>query len=87
MTFGGAPEGPPPRFGGGADQRPERKELLAAAVRWPDPALLVRPLTSVPGVGEKFSAQAAEAGVETVGDLLWRVPRAYGTAARHQPAG
>jgi len=53
-------------------------ELLSAPVRWPDPAFPVRPLTSVPGVGEKFATQAAEAGVETVGDLIWRVPRAYG---------
>ena len=78
MTLGGAPEGSPPRFGGGADQRLTWKELLSAPVRWPDPAFPVRPLTSVPGVGEKFATQAAEAGVETVGDLIWRVPRAYG---------
>jgi len=47
-------------------------------VRWPDPGLSARPLGDLRGVGETFSAQAAEAGVETIGDLLWRVPRAYG---------
>lgn len=69
---------PPPRFGGGAKDRPDRKELLAAGIRWRQPALSSQDLSLLPGVGEKFSAQAAEAGVRTVGDLLWRVPRAYG---------
>jgi ATP-dependent DNA helicase RecG len=78
VNFGGPPEGSPPRFGGGADQRLTWKELLSAPVRWADPAFPVRPLTLIAGVGEKFATQAAEAGVESVGDLIWRVPRAYG---------
>ncbi len=68
----------PPRFGGGAAERPQRSELLAAPVRWPDPRLAAEALNTLPGVGDKFQDQASQAGVDTIGDLLWRVPRAYG---------
>ncbi len=69
---------PPPHFGGGTEDRPRFEDLLAAPVRWPDPFLAGKDLTTLSGVGEKFRAQAASAGVQTIGDLLWRVPRAYG---------
>ena len=36
------------------------------------------PLSTLDGIGPKLSEAAAEAGVETVSDLLWRVPRTYG---------
>ncbi len=78
MTKDAEPSGPPPRFGGGSGQRPGREELLRAPVRSPDPGLAGRPLTALTGVGEKLGASALEAGVATIGDLLWRVPRAYG---------
>lgn len=57
---------------------PGRDDLLAAPVRWPRPGLLDRPLSDLPGVGPAFEEKAREAGVETIFDLLWRVPRAYG---------
>jgi ATP-dependent DNA helicase RecG len=69
---------PPPRFGGGADDRPDREELLHSLPDHPEGPLAGRPLDSLSGIGEKFAAQAAAAGIETIGDLLWRVPRAYG---------
>ncbi|MBN8867285.1 MAG: hypothetical protein J0H98_07005 [Solirubrobacterales bacterium] len=78
MSRAPAPDGPPSRFGGGRDDLPTRAELLEAPVAWVDARLARRPLDVIPGVGETFAAQAAEAGATTVGDLLWRVPRAYG---------
>ncbi len=47
-------------------------------MRWPRPELAEADLSSLPGIGAILEARAAEAGVESVGDLLWRVPRAYG---------
>ncbi|HMT05092.1 MAG: ATP-dependent DNA helicase RecG [Solirubrobacterales bacterium] len=81
MTAATLPSTPPPRFGGGSGDRPGREELLAAGIRWRQPSLANRDLSLIPGVGEKFRALASETGIETVGDLLWRVPRAYG----HRP--
>lgn len=66
----------PSRFADG--QRLSTPELRSAPLPGPDPALFSKPLRDLPGVGEKLSARAAEAGVESIGDLLWRVPRAYG---------
>ncbi len=51
--------------------------LLAAPVRTPRPAALQAPITSLSGVGPKLAAIAAEAGIETIADLLWRVPHSY----------
>lgn len=72
-----APEAhPPPRaFGSGAPQA--REELRAAPVRLPRPSRLAAPLRSLAGIGPKLSAAAAEAGIETLGDLLLRVPHSY----------
>ncbi len=66
----------PPPFGGGV--RPSRAGLLAAPVRWPRPERLGQPIGELSGIGPKLASQAEEAGVETIFDLLWRVPRAYG---------
>lgn len=78
MTPAGESLRPPPGFGGEEGSRPRAVELAVAPVRWARPGLACRPLDVLKGVGATFSAQAAEAGVETIGDLLWRVPRAYG---------
>jgi hypothetical protein len=78
VTPAAGPLSPPPRFGGGIADRPEWDELLDAEVRWPDRGILLRSLSTLTGVGPKLGTQAAAAGVETVGELLWRVPRAYG---------
>ncbi|MDQ2621546.1 MAG: hypothetical protein M3Y45_00735, partial [Actinomycetota bacterium] len=47
-------------------------------MRWPRPRRIEAELSSLPGIGPTLEARAADAGVETVSDLLWRVPRAYG---------
>ena len=63
------------RFGGGPEPGPG--ELLDAPVRWPRPDGLAAGLTSVKGVGPVFGRLAAEAGVEDLFDLLWRLPGDY----------
>lgn len=78
MTAASGPPLPPPGFGGGPEPDPDRNSLLAAPVSWPDPGILDRELTRLSGVGAKLGAAAAKAGVGTIGDLLWRLPRAYG---------
>ncbi len=66
----------PPAFSRGRVSRPSREELLAAPIRWPRPELAGAGVAVLPGIGPALAARAAAAGVETVGDLLWRVPRA-----------
>jgi ATP-dependent DNA helicase RecG len=56
---------------------PGRAELLAAPVHWPRPSVLGLGLNALRGVGPKSAEAAAEAGVRTVGDLLFRVPRRH----------
>lgn len=68
----------PPPFGAGRTESADRAALLAAPVRWPRPDLAEAGLSSLPGIGKTLEARAAAAGVLSVGDLLWRVPRAYG---------
>ncbi|MBK5233840.1 MAG: ATP-dependent DNA helicase RecG [Thermoleophilia bacterium] len=65
-------------FGGGPVPSPA--ELLRAPVRWPRPGRLDRPLSVLEGVGPVLEEKARAIGVETIFDLLWRVPRAYGDA-------
>ena len=60
------------RFGGGPE--PEPDELLGAPVRWPSPDRLSAGLTTVRGIGPVFGRLAAEAGVDDLFDLLWRLP-------------
>jgi ATP-dependent DNA helicase RecG len=55
-----------------------RERLLAAPLRsWPEPERLARPLTDLRGAGPKLAEAAAEIGIESLGDLLRHVPRAY----------
>jgi ATP-dependent DNA helicase RecG len=62
-------------FGGAS--APSRAELLAAPVHWPRPSVLALGLNALRGVGPKSAEAAAEAGVRTVGELLFRVPRRH----------
>lgn len=57
-----------------------REAALGSPVRWPDPDALAAPISSLPGIGPRFEEQAAEAGVRSVSDLLWRLPRGYAEA-------
>jgi len=43
----------------------------------PSPLDLRSPLRALPGIGPRIDATLAAAGVSTVGDLLWHLPRAY----------
>jgi ATP-dependent DNA helicase RecG len=54
-----------------------RRQLLAAPVRWPRPSALDVPLTTLSGVGPRLAEVAADAGLRTVGDLLWRIPHSH----------
>ncbi len=54
--------------------------MLKAPLRWPRPDRLDRPLSALRGVGPKLESLAAEAGVVSIFDLLWRVPGAYADA-------
>jgi ATP-dependent DNA helicase RecG len=52
-------------------------DLRAAPVHWPRPSVLDAGIEALAGVGPKSAQAAAEAGIETVWDLLWRVPRRH----------
>ena len=62
-------------FGGEREQR--RGELLSAPVHWPRPSVLEAGLGALKGVGPKSAEAAAEAGLHTIGDLLFNVPRRH----------
>ncbi len=62
-------------FGGGREL--SRADLLGAPVHWPRPSVLDAGLQALPGVGPKSAAAAAQAGIRTIGDLLFRLPRRH----------
>lgn len=66
----------PQPFGGGKPG--SRRSLLAAPVRWPRPARLAQSPSSLKGIGPNLETRAQDAGVESVLDLLWRIPGTYG---------
>jgi ATP-dependent DNA helicase RecG len=55
----------------------DRGELLAAPVHWPRPSVLEVGLSALRGVGPKTAEAAAAAGLRTVGDLLFHIPRRH----------
>ncbi|HVY95482.1 MAG TPA: ATP-dependent DNA helicase RecG [Solirubrobacterales bacterium] len=54
-----------------------RADLLAAPLHWPRPSVLDVSLQALDGVGPRLAATAAEAGLRTVGDVLWRFPHRH----------
>jgi ATP-dependent DNA helicase RecG len=54
-----------------------RAELLSAPIHWPRPSVLEQGLGAIKGVGPKAAEAAAEAGIRTVGDLLFHIPRRH----------
>jgi len=59
------------------DRELSRGELLAAPVHWPRPSVLEVGLGALKGVGPKTAEAAAEAGLRTIGDLLFHIPRRH----------
>jgi ATP-dependent DNA helicase RecG len=55
----------------------DRAALLDAPVHWPRPSVLDVGLSALKGIGPKTAEAAAAAGIGTVGDLLYRVPRRH----------
>jgi ATP-dependent DNA helicase RecG len=62
-------------FAGGREL--SRADLRDAPVHWPRPSALEVSLQALDGVGPKLAEVAAEAGIATVGDLLYRVPHRH----------
>ena len=62
-------------FAGATELTPE--QLRQAPVHWPRPSALDASLKILEGVGPKLAEAAAEAGIETVGDLLLRFPHSH----------
>jgi ATP-dependent DNA helicase RecG len=62
-------------FAGASELTPE--QLRDAPVHWPRPSVLGFPLTTLSGVGPKLAEAAAEAGIATIGDLLFRFPHSH----------
>jgi ATP-dependent DNA helicase RecG len=54
-----------------------RADLLGAPVHWPRPSALEVGLGALKGVGPKTAEAAAAAGIRTVGDLLFHIPRRH----------
>jgi ATP-dependent DNA helicase RecG len=69
--------GRPVARGFAGEREPSRGDLLEAPVHWPRPSVLDQGLGALKGVGPKIAAAAAEAGIRTVGDLLFHVPRRH----------
>ncbi len=55
----------------------DRGEMLQAPVHWRRPSVLDAGLAALKGVGPKTAAAASEAGLRTVGDLLYNIPRRH----------
>jgi ATP-dependent DNA helicase RecG len=56
---------------------PNEAQLRAAPIHWPRPSVLDASLEALDGVGPKLAEAAAEAGLRTVGDLLFHVPHRH----------
>jgi ATP-dependent DNA helicase RecG len=61
---------------GGASELTD-PQLHDAEVHWPRPSALEVSIQALDGVGPKLAEAAAETGIATVGDVLYRVPHSY----------
>ncbi len=61
----------------GGERELGRAELLDAPVHWPRPSVLDQGLGALEGIGPKTAEAAAAAGLRTVGDLLFHIPRRH----------
>ena len=64
---------------------PTAADLLAAPIRWPRPSRLETPVSSLSGVGPRLREAAADAGIDTLADVLWRVPHSYRDRSEVRP--
>jgi ATP-dependent DNA helicase RecG len=55
----------------------DRGEMLEASIHWPRPSVLEVGLGALEGVGPKTTESAAAAGIRTIGDLLFHIPRRH----------
>jgi ATP-dependent DNA helicase RecG len=55
----------------------ERAALQGAPVHWPRPSVLEVSIQALAGVGPKLAEVAVEAGIETIWDLLMRLPHSH----------
>jgi ATP-dependent DNA helicase RecG len=61
----------------GGERELGRAELLDAPVHWPRPSVLDQGLGALAGIGPKTAEAAAAAGLRTIGDLLFHIPRRH----------
>jgi ATP-dependent DNA helicase RecG len=61
----------------GGDRELSRGELLSAPIHWPRPSVLDVGLGALEGVGPKTAEAAAAAGIRTIADLLFHIPRRH----------
>jgi ATP-dependent DNA helicase RecG len=61
---------------GGASELTD-SQLRDATLHWPRPSALEVSIQALDGVGPKLAEAAAEAGIATIGDVLYRVPHSY----------
>jgi ATP-dependent DNA helicase RecG len=66
-----------PRHGFAGVKDPTREDLLAAPIRWSRPSRLESPVSTLSGVGPRLREAATDAGIDTLADVLWRVPHSY----------
>ena len=64
----------------------DKAQLRDAPVHWPRPSVLDVSLEALEGVGPRLAEAAAQAGIETVGELLMRVPHGH-RERRIEPLG
>lgn len=78
-TAAAAPDGEARADGEKATRRTKAGGQQAATEGAGDdsPASLEAPLTSVPGIGPKSARTLEKLGLQTLGDLLWHLPRRY----------
>jgi ATP-dependent DNA helicase RecG len=61
----------------GPRRAPAGRGAVPAARAPSGPAALESPLTAISGIGPKSAETLARLGLETLGDLLWHIPRRY----------
>ncbi len=72
-------------FAGGSELT--EAQLRDDSLHWPRPSVLEVSIQALDGVGPKLAEAAAEAGIGTVGDVLYRVPHSHRDRADVQQIG